>query len=313
MYYCFLRGKQFELLSIQKSADKINESNISIILEPVKNSFNEIQKTLSKINPNNFIFIINPKVGDLKNDLKQLIQLTKNLIESNSSLILGLNVDHSFNFSHIQNWLDMFSQSKFVLIHSGEIEFDTKLINQKEKIIKNIFFKKKVRDHYIKQFSKDKILLEDNFKRSKRNYDYQKNPIEFFSDTHLTYKSKGYQGFGNFSTIGNHFSQNGGRGAINLAFHLTFNHTDNDIFIKHCLSKPREEKEDIGMLKEELLEDIHSVIQNNIELLTWSSACQELEDMYQKKKFSYHLGALKRLSLQHHFELMHLLKIKGVY
>lgn len=83
MYYCFLRSKRFELLSIRKSADKINESNISIILEPVKNSFNEIQTTLSKINPNNFIFIINPKVGDLKNNDEQLIQLTKNLIESN--------------------------------------------------------------------------------------------------------------------------------------------------------------------------------------------------------------------------------------
>ncbi|MBI0133284.1 MULTISPECIES: sce7725 family protein [Snodgrassella] len=313
MYYCFLRSKRFELLSIRKSADKINESNISIILEPVKNSFNEIQKTLSKINPNNFIFIINPKVGDLKNNDEQLIQLTKNLIESNSSLIVGLNVDHSYNFLQIQNWLNMFNQSKFVLIHSGEIRFDTKLINQQEQIIKHIFYKDSVEDYYINQFSKDKILLEDNFKRLKRNYDYQENRIEFFSDAHLNYKSNGYQGFGNFSTIGNHFSQNGGQ-AYTSAFHLTFNHTDrNDILIEHCLSKPRTYHENIGVLNEELLEDIHSVIQNNIGLLTWSSACQELEDMYQKKNFSYHLGTLKSLSIQHHFELMHLLKIKGVY
>lgn len=285
MYYCFLRSKRFELLSIRKSADKINESNISIILEPVKNSFNEIQKTLSKINPNNFIFIINPKVGDLKNNDEQLIQLTKNLIESNSSLIVGLNVDHSYNFLQIQNWLNMFNQSKFVLIHSGEIRFDTKLINQQEQIIKHIFYKDSVEDYYINQFSKDKILLEDNFKRLKRNYDYQENRIEFFSDAHLNYKSNGYQGFGNFSTIGNHFSQNGGQ-AYTSAFHLTFNHTDrNDILIEHCLSKPRTYHENIGVLNEELLEDIHSVIQNNIGLLTWSSACQELEDMYQKKKF----------------------------
>lgn len=314
MYYSFLRGKRNELLAIRDSSDKINQSNISIILEPVKDNFNEITTALRTVNPCNFIFIINPKVGDLVNNTNILIERTRMLIEANPSLIIGLNIDSRFDFSQIQYWLNEFSQSKFVLIHLGELLFASEFINQQERIIKHVFLSRSVSDRYINQFSKDKILLEDSFKRLERNYDYQDKRIEFFSDTHLTFKTNGFQGFGNFSTVGNHYANSGAKPKT-MAFHLTFNDMTrhNIILIEHCLSDPRTHQEDISLLREELLQNIHSVIQNNTTLLNWSSACQELESMYQNNNFAYSLGTLKRLSIRHHFELMHVLKSNHIY
>jgi hypothetical protein len=315
MYYSFLRGKKYELLAIRDSSDKINQSNISIILEPVNDNFKDITTALHTVNTCNFIFIINPKVGNLVNNTNILIQRTRMLIEANPSLIIGLNVDSGCEFSQIQYWLNEFSQSKFVLIHLGKMLFAPEFINQQERIIKHVFLSRSVSDWYISQFSKDKILLEDSFNRLSRNYDYQDKRIEFFSDTHLTFRNNGFQGFGNFSTVGNHYTNSKGGRAHTLAFHLTFNDMtkNNIISIEHCLSDPRTHQEDISLLREELLQNIHSVIQNNPTLLNWSSACQKLESMYQDNTFSYSLGDLKRLSIRHHFELMHLLKSNRIY
>ncbi len=315
MYYCFLRGKRNELLAIRDSATKIQQSGTNIILEPVNDNFNEILTALNTVDSaNNFILLANPKVGNLVNNTNILIQRISTIIETHPSMIIGLNVDSGYDFTQIQYWLNQFPNSNFALVHWGEVPFSANLINTQPKIIKNIFLNGNVSQQYIGQFITDKILLEDNFNRLNRNYDYQNNRFEFFSDSHLFFNQYGFQGFGNFSTVGDYFAS-GGSQPYTMAFHLTNNDPtrNNSIFIHHCLSDPRIIREDLSILKEELLEDIHTVIQNNVSILNWSQACLELENMYTNSMYAYSLGTLKRLSIRHHFELMHYLKSIGTY
>lgn len=320
MYYCYLRAKRNELLAIRDCAEKIKSANISIILEPVRNNPQELVTCFNSIldsnNSKKLIYILNPIVGHLSNNHFDIIEQANKIIKQFSNITLGIIVDQRTDYSQVEYWMKLFSENNFSLIHFGEMpDYNDTInrINDTPRIISNIFYHGRVSDNYINLFTAHKILLEDCFNRLNRNYDYQHNIVEFFSDRHLNYQTYGFQGFANFSTIGDYYAE-GGSQPYTTAFHLTFNSTTNSVInIQHCLSAPRTYREPISILNEELLEDIYNMINQNPSLLTWSSACTELVQYYKSNNYSYSLGTLKRLSVRHHFELMAYLKDIGTY
>ena len=80
----------------------------------------------------------------------------------------------------------------------------------------------------------DKILLEDNFNKQKRNVDYKDNVDEFFSDTHLYYQEDGYKGFADFSIIGDD-EQKGGFAPMAVAIHIIYFEEGKEEYLPFCL------------------------------------------------------------------------------
>lgn len=316
MYYCYLRAKRNELLAIRDSAEKIKRSHISLILEPVRHNITELLTCFSAVRNDayrdNLIYILNPTIGDLTNNNQIIIQQASRLIEENPFLIFGIVVSSGTDVTEINYWMNIFPTTRFVLIHTGELNIDFNSINGMSQIIKNIFYYGKVSSLYTNSFTHDRIILEDCFNRLTRNFDYQHNIREFFSDRHLNYTQQGMQGFANFSTIGDYYADSGSQ-PYTTAFHLTFPDQHRRILIQHCLSDSREYREETVIQKEELLEDIHATIMNSPEILEWSTACMELIEYYNSAKYSFSLGTLKRLSIRHHFELMDYLKRLNIY
>ncbi len=78
-------------------------------------------------------------------------------------------------------------------------------------------------------------MLRDGFER-KRNRDY--DPLEKFSDLHITFEDEGMDGFGDFLIVGDEFSESGGP-AYAIAIHLTFidNDKEDEMWIHHFLSE----------------------------------------------------------------------------
>jgi hypothetical protein len=317
MYYCYLRAKRNELLAIRDSAGKIQNSQISIILEPVRPNITELLTCVNEIINDdyrgNLIYILNPTIGDLANNNQLVIQQASRLVEEQPSIIFGIIVTNGTDITEIEYWRNIFPNSRFVLIHKGELNINyASIINNMPYIIENIFYSNRVSSLYVNKFIKNKVILEDCFNRLNRNADYQHNIIEFFSDRHLNFTQHGLQGFANFSTIGDYYAD-GGAQPYTTAFHLTFPDQQGVILIQHCLSDPREYREETSIQKEELLEDIYTTIMNRQDILRWSTACQDLVRYYDSAHYSFSLGTLKRLSIRHHFELMDYLKTQGIY
>ena len=316
MYYCYLRAKRNELLAIRDSARKIQNSQISIILEPVRLNTTELLTCVNEIINDdyrgNLIYILNPTIGDLANNNQLIIQQASRLAEEQPSIIFGIIITNGTDITEIEYWRNIFPNSRFVLIHNGELNINANIINNMPHIIGNIFYRNRVSDLYINQFIQNRVILEDCFNRLNRNVDYRYNIIELFSDRHLNFTQQGMQGFANFSTIGDYYADRGSQ-PYTTVFHLTFPKQQGVIWIQHCLSDPREYKEETSIQNEELLEDIYTTIMNRQDILQWSTACQELVRYYDSANYSFSLGTLKRLSIRHHFELMDYLKTQGIY
>lgn len=55
----------------------------------------------------------------------------------------------------------------------------------------------------------DIIVMDDSYRKAKRNIDYSEKPDETFSRNHLVYKKRGFAGFSDFSIVGKDFEESG--------------------------------------------------------------------------------------------------------
>ncbi|MCE9873151.1 sce7725 family protein [Hafnia alvei] len=154
--------------------------------------------------------------------------------------------------------------------------------------------------------STSKVLIRDGLNRAQTNAGYANNIIEFFSDLHLNYTQLGFNGFGDFSIVGNHFAEGGGQ-AITAVIHITYKNIDRtEIQVHHFLSDPRVVVEDVAILIDEALEKLDAFLSSQRpDILNWSTACRELVDIYNTPGGRTNLAYIKKMSIKHHFELMH--------
>ena len=71
MYYPLLRARQFELIALRDLANaNLSQGSITPILEPVKESFNNLNIALTTFanTQQQAVMIVNPLVGDLSGD-----------------------------------------------------------------------------------------------------------------------------------------------------------------------------------------------------------------------------------------------------
>ena len=85
----------------------------------------------------------------------------------------------------------------------------------------------------------DKIILEDGYRKAKRNIDYIENPDELFSRNHIVYKKRGFAGFSDFSMVGNEFEESG-FAPLAIAIHVMYFGTREELRVHHFVSESNE-------------------------------------------------------------------------
>ncbi|EKF9727233.1 sce7725 family protein, partial [Vibrio cholerae] len=146
------------------------------------------------------------------------------------------------------------------------------------------------------------VLLRDCFNRQEPNSAYEGE--EFFSDQVYTYKSDGYFGFGDYSVVGDHFSEGGG-GAKACAIHITFEKSnEEEIWVKHFLSQPRDYIEDGATLASEAIEGLVEFVKDNWVKSQLTKAMNEFIELHAEGRQTS-LAFVKKLAMRHHLELIY--------
>ena len=139
-------------------------------------------------------------------------------------------------------------------------------------------------------------------KKRQRNRDHPHN--EFFSDLHITYEEEGMNGFGDFLTVGDDYSESGGP-AYAIAIHLTYISPNNDhaMYIYHFLSDRQDTPTDpAGKFAEALANMIAELDTAGCPVLE-TAAVREFRQLHRDNHYPG-LGYVKKLSMQHHIETL---------
>jgi hypothetical protein len=307
MYYPYFRGKQFELLTIREQAVLLAQSKFVPIIEPVREGMGGLERALQAVCKENghAIVVINPNYGDHVENNESIFGLLKKSF-NDQKIFAGILLSNQMN---AQKAFELYSEhQKYqpVFIHQGFTEAKL-LVDQLGNDLgqtTHIFVEKFCQTLYRKHFKdcKERILLRDGFQR-KRNADYT-DIAEKFSELHITYQDEGMNGFGDFLTVGDDYSEGGGP-AYAVAIHLTFIDSDQDdvMYIHHFVSTTNNTPTDPAGKFGQALDKLIKLLNSKNSKLFGGDAIHEFKTLHEKQHFPG-LGYVKKLSLTHHIETL---------
>lgn len=300
MYVPYFRGKQYEIRTLMELAPLLmNSGRVVPLIEPVRESASDV-KDLSKLAHLGvpLIVIENPAKGDLADNHGWTRSLLDRL--STTNVHPALLVTSSTTAKAAEGFLKRHKDRSIAFVHMGSVGQPDKVSDLQGSggnVAFNVFLSGKSGKEYRETFPLGKrIILEDGFERQAKNGDYP--PHDFFSDRFRTFKADGYDGFGDFLTVGNHFTKSGG-GAYAVAIHLT-NLESGGIIVRHFVSdrKTLQNVDTAGKFFE-ALEKARTFIRSR---QNWrvTEGCREFLTMPAYKG----LGFVKKVSMKHHVELL---------
>lgn len=305
MFYPYFRGRQYELIALREMLLNQNYSkNVIPIVEPVKVSSTLISTIQAYIDEKrDIILVMNPTVGDFISELnikKEYAAQYNKLLESsyvNFCFLLSDKKDISVvlknkDYGHLL-------QTKKNYLYCPDYDSLKKIDLFKETIaIEGCL----ISEHYslCDKINENKIFLKNRFKKQKRNSDYLDNEDEFYSDDHLTY-SNNYKGFGDYSVIGDDYTDSG-FAPYAVAIHMVYFDDGKLLRIHHFVSDRTDDINDTPGKFGEALEKLISFPKlREYKTEAYKTLCE-----YHEKGLYSGLGIVKKLSIMHHLELISL-------
>lgn len=312
MYFPIFRGKKYELMVLKECKKQIASTNVVVpIIEPVKQNTSDLDRCIKELNDSNIQHILtcNPDCGEFSKNTRQLYSFVEALSKNSPCTEFAYWVHEGTSLDEIELFLSKIEKRKFHFIHKSAHAAPAELISRSHlpNFGTHIFISDSSSRRYQKQFSQfNRVLIQDTFSKLKRNADYINQPDEFFSDQHLTYNDDGLYGFGDFSIVGDNYSESGGP-AYTVAIHFVYENTGSEIWVRHFLSQTNTTDPHLSSMIVEALEDMIEFLNANQNISDYSTASTELKDICQLGKAT-NLAYIKKLSIKHHIELMiHLL------
>jgi len=306
MYYPYLRGKQFELILLRDNSDIIL-GNAHPIIEPVRKDFKSLERALDILSKKEiqYTLIINPITGESPVPKESILNFTNNTSIDLAPVSLGYILDADSNIDELVELLNEYHDKNFSIIHYGYP--NSRIIAEKISVFSNIRrhifidgYAGKLYQRHLKKDDIARILIRDGFKAQRKNALYPES--EHFSDLHITYPDEGMDGFGDYLTVGDDYSETGGP-AYAVAIHLTYLNVEDDIFIYHFVSDRTDSPTDPGGKFLEALEKLIKKGEEDGSQIFKSKAYNEFKVLYEKQHYPG-LGYVKKLSMQHHVELI---------
>lgn len=315
MYFPYLRGRQNELLCLRDLLDAGTLSQKVIpIIEPIKLNSTFFSTLTRFIERNHKIVIIeNPKVGSFYKELGDMKKNIENESDINKREKLRKTLD-----SYKDVWNDPRIQKAYLVderIISGIME---NKFAAKDAVMINI---DKGNYHYYEEYGEkitgkytvvpkggdfediiddDMVIIEDGYRKAKRNIDYIENPDELFGRNHIVYKKRGYIGFSDFSIVGNEFEESG-FAPLAVAIHIMYFGNREELRIHHFVSESNESIFDPARKFEEAMKSL--ICWEYFSTIPKTIGLNGLIECYNNGKFPG-LGVIKKYSLMHHIEMM---------
>ena len=223
MYFPYLRGKQYEVLAVRESGF-LSSNRIIPVFEPITlsgpalNRFRRIAKNGVK-----FSVIVNSNSGQPPPALATTIQVLKDLESRLPGVVLpAFEIRAGQPVSDVRDFARTFASQQCVLVHRNHTHSETALGRALNPLVRpavQVLLDGGAPLHVVKALpAVGIVLLRDGFSRCMRNADYPSQSN--FDDLLYTYRSRGFDGFSDFSIVGDAYSSGGGP-AIHVAIHLT--------------------------------------------------------------------------------------------
>lgn len=308
MYQPYIRGKQFELIGIRELIPSIllpNITKVSPIIEPVKDS-STLRTTLRALVDNNinFTVIINPQVGSFA-DPDRILNVIRDVVNGygnyQAGIIFHSRINHQDVIAVLQNNQDIISG--LTLIHNTTFDNISNIVATYENYFPvrfNVVNQSLTNRRYIRNFQPITLVeLDDYFNAQTKNADYLAVDESNFSEEHLFYKADGFEGFSDYLSIGEEYSESGFL-PYAVAIHLSYADATNKIKIKHFVSDSNDDTSDIAGKFEEALDKLIDWCDST----HYDSVAIPIFRQYHTTGHFPGLGTLKKLSLMNHIDLV---------
>lgn len=299
MYLPVMRGKQWELTALKELAPVISCQYFKPIIDPVRKDLSQLIKTIKSLNnhSNIPIVIVNPYLDEFENNDKLIYNdLKNNDLDLDINFIPCVIVHSSIKHNKIINDLTLNHSTKAVYIHDDIHYNDIQFLSNFDYVII-----KKNTPNYIIEKLNNIVLVEDSFKKKKRNADYEDE--SFFSDLAFLTSNiySNVLGFGDFTIVGEEYSKTGGPPHV-VTIHLSYIAAVNEkIYVKHFSSEADNSINNPAGKFMQALEKTIQTLNSYQNPFLESSGIQELRDLYITRHYPG-LGVLKKISMKHHIE-----------
>ena len=305
-YFPFFRGKQFELICLRENAELIADAGFTVIIEPVKESANGLLRAIEALKEANakLLVVANPSVGHHADSLSDdFFDLVNASIVDFAGAGWIFQIRESDDLDDLQDWLGR--SESLAVFHQGTVppKKVAGALGDDENQKRIHVFSENCSARYRGIFESDqKILLIDEFNKQNKNADYPE--VELFSELPVTYRDQGANGFGDYLMVGREYAEGGGA-AYAVAIHITYADPDDDgvIYIRHFLSDTNNTPTDPAGKFREALSKLISFCDEQESKIPETSAIEEFRKLNASGHFPG-LGYVKKLSMQHHLEVM---------
>ncbi|OYN77040.1 sce7725 family protein [Mycolicibacterium sphagni] len=306
MYHPYFRGKQFELIAIRESAELIASAGFTPIIEPVREALGGLERTLGSLVAAGAqaIVVVNPRHGHHRGNGDSIAALLERDYRDNDAIGAGILLRSDTTLPDAAGLLSTHPGNEVAVLHAGftDARGIAEALDGRMEHVRNVFIDGEASRLYRRHFADStRILIRDGFERQ-RNADY--GEVDSFSDLHITYTEEGMDGYGDFLTVGDVFSENGGP-AYAVAIHLTFIDPaqDDAMFVYHFVSDTNDTPTDpAGKFAQALAKLIRRLDSGRSNLLE-TRAITEFRDLHARGHFPG-LGHVKKLSMIHHLETL---------
>lgn len=306
MYYPYFRGKQFELIAIRESANLIASSAFVPIIEPVRESLGGLDKAVSTLADvgAQAVVVVNPRHGDHKQSGASITAFLDRQYAQNDAISPGILLTSETSSEQARRQINDHRLPGTTLVHAGftEQRVLSEAIGEDASLFRNIFLDAHTNLLYRRHFrGTPRIIIGDGFVPMK-NSAYAL--VDSFSDLHVTFEDRGMDGYGDFLTVGDTYSEGGGP-AYAVAIHLTFIDPDQDdaMFVYHFKSDTNDTPTDPAGKFSQAVNKLVDKLNLGDSKLYETSAITEFRDLHARGHFPG-LGYVKKLSIKHHLETL---------
>lgn len=304
-YFPFLRGKQNELMALRELADEIaTNGHLTPIIEPVKNNPNtriSLDRFTQVSMP--FLLICNPMHGEFVNRVDDLFsELIENDLMEYDNWTPVIQVGRDTRPGEVSEFLDRYDRYLVAALYQGlPSNPETRTLLERNSFERHLFVGNRVENAYVNGIEQSaRVMIVDRFHRQVRNADYPER--EFFSDMNTPSGNPDRLCFGDFSMVGDVYSDTGGPAYAVTVHHIHFNgRHPGPLDVSHFISDRTETTADTPGKIIEAVQKLVAAL-NHLRPAN-TDACDEYREMAEDE-VSRGLGYLKRLAIQHHLELM---------
>lgn len=303
MYLPYLRGRQFELLALRELVEKnLISPKIIPIIEPI-NPTPTLITTLQTYSNNkrNISIIINPRVGNFTSKIKKIEDKENKFLKSISQCIKQKEIIKSYivNKNLVDKIKNDTEKNKFIVINNKQDDISYyKEIYTTEKPIFTLISNKISLEEGDNVYGK--VILDDKFNKQERNADYIDINDEFFSKAHKVFSEKGYNGFSDYSIVGQEFKESG-FAPMAVAIHIVYFDKNKDLRIKHFVSDSNEDITDPAGKFGEALTKLVLWMDDSNTIMT--DALKQFKEYFNTGNYPG-LGVVKKLCIMNHLELI---------